>query len=67
MAKGAHFIHVRDGYKYQITNLGKEIGKIRAKFDQDYSARSAYEKSVPMSWITNKYVEEVPINGEVQS
>ena len=63
----AEFTHVRKGYKFVVTDAGKQIGKIRAKYEDGYVQKVTYEKSVPLIWVTNGYVKEVPVNGEIES
>lgn len=48
------------GYKWALTELGIEIGRVRAKFELGYKQRALYESRCPKSWVDAGYVREVP-------
>lgn len=50
----------RVGYRWALTELGFEIGRIRAKYELSYSQRALYEQRCPKSWVDSGYVREVP-------
>ena len=47
------------GYKFILTDKGKENTRIRQKFDPDYINREQYKHSVPVKWVNQGYVVEV--------
>lgn len=56
---GVKFVKAREGMKFVLTAAGGEISRIRAKFETTYERKFVYEKTVPQSWVDNRYVEEV--------
>lgn len=55
------FKHAKPGYKYVLTDLGEDEPRIRAKYNQadPSTINRRYNHSVPASWISKGYVEEV--------
>ena len=53
----------RQGYKFVLTELGMEVGKVRHKFSDDYINKKAFIHSVPTAWVDKGYVKEVKIDG----
>ncbi len=52
------WIKAKEGYIYELTEIGSADGRVRAKFENP-SQYKQYSKTVPHSWIENKYVREV--------
>lgn len=55
-------VKAKKGYKFVLTELGFEIGRIAAKYETSYNS-TQYHHMVPQSWIEKGYVMEVPENG----
>lgn len=53
-------IHAKPGHKFVLTQIGFEIGNVRAKYDDSYPNRQ-YHTCVPESWLTKGYVCEVKV------
>ena len=53
------YVNAKPGMKWQLTELGFELGRVRAKYEMSYSHRTQYEKQVPASWVEKGYVSEV--------
>lgn len=54
-----NYTRAKQGYKFILTSVGAEIGRIRAKFDESSIYKSRYVYCVPKSWISKGYVKEV--------
>ena len=62
---GLHYTHSAPGKHFEVTFLGRKRPQIAAKFRDGYIHKQQYEHSIPVSWVTNKWVVEVDNNGEV--
>lgn len=52
------WVRVREGYKYVITDKGKNHPRINAKFEVTGDKKNGYLLSVPDSWLREGYVKE---------
>lgn len=52
------YARAKEGYKFEITELGKTISRIRSKYESSYPSKQ-YLTCVPESWIKDGYVREV--------
>lgn len=52
------WVRVKEGYKYVITEKGKNHPRINAKFNPEDGRKNMYVLSVPASWIREGYVKE---------
>lgn len=50
-------ITAKQGYCFQITNAGRQVMSIRAKYLELKTPQ--YRHRVPKTWVTKGYVEEV--------
>ena len=51
-------IHSAEGKQFYVTEKGKELGRIKAKFVKGSIHYKHYMHSVPQLWIENGWVEE---------
>ena len=51
-------VHASDGYEFRPTYLGRVEGKIANRYSDTYP-NCKYRKTVPKSWVSKGYVEEV--------
>ena len=56
-------VTAKKGNKFTLTAIGFEIGRIAAKYEENYAHRNQYLHTVPQSWVEKGYVQEVPDNG----
>lgn len=57
----SQFIKADEGHKWALTEEGKLVSRIAAKYAFDYLGKSRYEKSVPASWVRNNWVQQIVI------
>lgn len=59
-------VHSKPGMMFCLTEKGKELGRIRAKFVPGSIHYKHYMHSVPQLWVDNGWVEEKEekINGD---
>lgn len=50
---------VEDGYKWELTEEGRKLGRVAAKFEDGNPCKKAVEKTVPVSWFEKGYVRMV--------
>ncbi len=53
------YIKAGEGKKFELTELGEQDPRIRAKFQDDYKNKKQYEYKVPEKWILQGLVKEV--------
>lgn len=51
--------HAKEGKKFTLTELGFEIGRIRAKYEENSPHRKSYEKTAPQKWLDEGWIQEV--------
>lgn len=52
-------IHAGNGKKFVLTDKGKEVGRIAAKYANDTA--HYYDHCVPELWVKNGWVEEAEV------
>ena len=55
------YTYAKENKKWSLTELGFEIGRIRAKYEENSPCRKQYEQIVPEGWVEKGYVKEVDI------
>ena len=53
------YVKVKEGHKFQLTPLGIEQPKVRAKYEVETPLKKRYEVSAPSSWIEKGWIVEV--------
>jgi len=52
-------VYSKKGYHFRLTEEGKKVGKVRAKYDKNQPHyTTAYEHTVPKSWVEKGWVVE---------
>lgn len=51
--------YAHEGKKFVLTESGFEIGRIRAKYEENSPHKKAYEKVAPQKWLDCGWIKEV--------
>ena len=59
MNKRCVYKRAEEGKKFVLTKAGLQVGKVKAKFDENFRNANQYRYTVPQRWIDDGLVQEV--------